>query len=81
MQKLITKGDQLFASESLPFILDELKRSEVTGRVMAEFDLDVIEANPSLDTTLESWGSIIIPIKAEQVYIFGEINQVGAVRY
>jgi protein involved in polysaccharide export with SLBB domain len=81
VQKLITKGDQLFASESLPFILAELKRSEVTGRVMAEFDLDVLEANPNLDTTLDNGDNIIIPIKAEQVYIFGEINQIGAVRY
>jgi protein involved in polysaccharide export with SLBB domain len=81
VQKLITKGDQLFASESLPFILEELKRSEVTGRIMAEFDLDVIEANPNLDTTIDNGDQIIIPIKTEQVYIFGEINQIGAVRY
>ena len=81
VQKLITKGDQLFASESLPYILSELKSSEVTGRIMAEFDLDVIEANPNLDTTIDNGDQIIIPIKAEQVYIFGEINQIGAVRY
>ena len=81
VQKLITKGDQLFASESLPFILEELKRSEVNGRIMAEFDLDVIKANPSLDTTIENGDEITIPIKSEQVYIFGEINQSGAVRY
>ena len=81
VQKLITKGDQLFASESLPFILEELKRSEVTGRVMAEFDLDVIEATPSLDTTLDNGDEIIIPIKTEQIFIFGEVNQAGAVRY
>jgi protein involved in polysaccharide export with SLBB domain len=48
---------------------------------MAEFDLDVIKANPSLDTTLGPGDSIIIPIKTEQVYIFGEVNQAGAVRY
>jgi protein involved in polysaccharide export with SLBB domain len=81
VQKLITKGDQLFASESLPFILEELKKSEVTGRVMAEFDLDVIQATPSLDTTLNNGDEIIIPVKSEQVYIFGEINQAGAIRY
>jgi len=81
VQKLITKGDQLFASESLPFILEELKRSEVTGRVMAEFDLDVIKATPSLDTTIDNGDEIIVPIKSEQVYIFGEINQTGAIRY
>jgi protein involved in polysaccharide export with SLBB domain len=53
----------------------------VSGRVRAEFDLDVIKANPSLDTTIDNKDEIIIPIKAEQVYIFGEINQSGAVRY
>ena len=81
VQKLVTKGNELFASESLPFILEELKKSQVTGRVMAEFDLDVIDANPLLDTTLDDGDEIIIPVKAEQVYIFGEINQIGAVRY
>ena len=48
---------------------------------MAEFDLDVIKANPSLDTTLDDGDQIIIPIKIEQVYIFGEVNQPGAIRY
>jgi len=81
VQRLITKGDALFASESLPFILDELKKTEISGRVMAEFDLDVIEANKDLDTTLDNNDQIIIPIKSEQVYIFGEVNQPGAIRY
>ena len=81
VQRLITKGDALFASESLPFILDELKKTEISGRVMAEFDLDVIKVNKDLDTTLDDNDQIIIPIKSEQVYIFGEVNQPGAVRY
>ena len=81
VQRLITKGDALFASESLPFILEELKHVDVTGRVMAEFDLDVIKANPNIDTTLSDGDEIVIPIKSEQVYIFGEVNQPGATRY
>jgi protein involved in polysaccharide export with SLBB domain len=81
IQRLITKGDALFASESLPFILEELKKTEISGRVMAEFDLDVIKANKALDTTLDNNDQIIIPIKSEQVYIFGEVNQPGAIRY
>ena len=81
VKRLITKGDALFESESLPFILDELKKTEISGRVMAEFDLDVIEANKDLDTTLDNNDQIIIPIKSEQVYIFGEVNQPGAIRY
>ena len=81
IQKLITKGDALFASESLPFILEELKDATISGRVMAEFDLDVIKANPSLDTKLDDEDEIIIPTLTQQIYIFGEVNNAGAIRY
>ena len=81
IQKLITKGDALFASESLPFILEELKQASITGRVMAEFDLDVIKANPNLDTKLDDGDEIIIPTITQQIYIFGEVNNAGATRY
>ena len=81
VQKLISKGDALFASESLPFILDELKKSKISGRVMAEFDLDVIRASPQLDTTLDDGDSIIIPTKTQQIYIYGELNNPGTIRY
>tara|TARA_B100000767_G_scaffold256593_1_gene263792 strand:- start:441 stop:2204 length:1764 start_codon:yes stop_codon:yes gene_type:complete len=81
IQKLITKGDSLFASESLPFVLEELKKSNISGRVSAEFDPDVINANPSLDTTLEDGDEIIIPTKTQQVYIYGETNSPGTIRY
>ncbi|MDA7541789.1 SLBB domain-containing protein [Gammaproteobacteria bacterium] len=81
VQKLISKGDALFASESLPFILDELKKSRISGRVMAEFDLDVIRAMPQLDTNLDDGDTIIIPSKTQQIYIFGEVNNPGTIRY
>jgi protein involved in polysaccharide export with SLBB domain len=81
IQKLITKGDALFASESLPFILNELKQSTITGRVMAEFNLDVIKSDPDLDTKLDNGDEVIIPTVTQQVYIFGEVNKVGATRY
>ena len=81
VQKLITKGDALFASESLPFILAELKKSTITGRVTAEFDIDVIKASPLLDTTLDDGDEIIIPTSTQQVYIYGEVNNPGAMRY
>ena len=81
VQKLITKGDSLFQSESLPYVLEELKNSTVTGRVMAEFDLDVIKSDVSLDTDLDDGDAIIIPTQTQQVYIFGEVNNIGALRY
>ena len=81
VQKLISKGDALFASESLPFILAELKKSTISGRIMAEFDIGAINASPELDTNLEDGDSVIIPINTQQVYIFGEVNNPGAIRY
>ena len=81
VQKLISKGDALFASESLPFILAELKKSTISGRIMAEFDVDAINASPELDTNLEDGDSVIIPISTQQIYIFGEVNNPGAIRY
>jgi polysaccharide biosynthesis/export protein len=81
VQKLMTKGDPLFASDSLPFALRELKKSNPSGRVIAEFDIDIISSDPNLDTILDDGDEIIIPIKTQQVYIFGEVNNNGAVRY
>jgi protein involved in polysaccharide export with SLBB domain len=81
VQKLMTKGDPLFASPSLPYVLRELKKSSPSGRVIAEFDLNIINTDPSLDTILDEGDEIIIPIKTQQIYIFGEVNSSGAIRY
>ena len=37
-------------SQGLPLLMSELKKSIISGRVMAEFDIDMISADPSLDT-------------------------------
>ena len=81
VNKLMTKGDPLFASESLPFALNELKKADISGRIMAEFDLNILNAKPELDTILNDGDEIIIPIKTQQVYVFGEVNKDGATRY
>ena len=81
VQNLITKGNALFSSDSLPMILSELQNTKVSGRVMADFDIDVIRAKPFLDTSLEDGDEIYIPIMTQQVYIYGEINNPGTIRY
>ena len=69
------------ADISLPVILKELREVEDVGRVIAEFDIDVINAKPELDTVLEDGDEIIIPNFTQQVYIYGEVNNQGAIRY
>ena len=62
-------------------ILIELKNSKSTGRIIAEFDLDVIANEPAKDTILENNDRIIIPQKTQQVYVQGEVSNSGATRY
>ena len=41
----------------------------------------MIEANPNLDTIIEDGDKIIIPNITQQVYVQGEVNNPGAIRY
>tara|TARA_B100000780_G_scaffold185092_1_gene129950 strand:+ start:1716 stop:3455 length:1740 start_codon:yes stop_codon:yes gene_type:complete len=66
---------------NLELILELLKESSITGRIVAEFDLDVIKSNAKLDTFLQDKDRILIPYLTEQVYIQGEISTPGAIRY
>ena len=61
-------------------ILEQIKNAEVTGRVIAEFDIDVIKKNLHW-IQFEDADRIVIPNITQQVYIQGEINNPGAVRY
>ena len=61
--------------------LQQIKEVDVTGRIIAEFDLDIIKSNPSSDTILEDGDTILIPYITQQVYIQGDISNSGAVRY
>jgi len=62
-------------------LLTQLKNTDSTGRVIAEFDLDVISSNPYKDTILEDGDRIFIPQLTQQVYIHGETSNPGAIRY
>ena len=62
-------------------ILIQIKNSKSTGRVIAEFDLDVISSDSSKDTILEDGDKIYIPQLTQQVFIQGEVSNPGAIRY
>ena len=68
-------------SNSLGLVLEQLKDAPVTGRIIVEFDTDILSAKPELDTILEDGDEIFIPYKTQQVYVQGEVNNPGAVRY
>ncbi len=67
--------------DGMPVIMDQIKNSPISGRVMAEFDTDILKMQPDLDTFLENDDEILIPYVTQQVYVYGEINTAGTVRY
>lgn len=79
IKDLIT-GFETF-DESAIEILASLNEVESDGRVMAEFDMDAIEIDQNLDTRLEDGDEILIPYLSDQVYVYGETNGQGTVKY
>ena len=67
--------------DALPYVLNELKKTPVSGRIIAEFDTDLISEDSSLDTSLENGDRIMVPYITQQVYVYGEVNNSGSVRY
>tara|TARA_X000000950_G_scaffold289217_1_gene410921 strand:- start:2341 stop:4077 length:1737 start_codon:yes stop_codon:yes gene_type:complete len=62
-------------------LLLQLKESKSTGRIIAEFDLNIIKNDPSVDTILEDGDRLLIPQMTQQVFIQGEVGNTGAIRY
>lgn len=75
---LLSSSDE---QSSLGLILDQIKDAPISGRVIAEFDLDLIEFNSELDTVLEDNDRLMIPYITQQVFIYGKVNNEGTVRY
>lgn len=65
----------------IPLLQEELKSKSYEGRVVAEFDLDIILRNPSLDVSLKDNDKIIIPAIEKVVYMFGDFQNPSNVFY
>ncbi len=78
---ILNSGSSSSINPEIIDILIELKNSKSTGRIIAEFDLNIIANEPDKDTVLEDGDRIIIPQITQQVYIQGEVSNTGAARY
>lgn len=79
IENSFTAGGETF--ESLNIFINELKNSAVSGRINAEFNLEKLESNPSLNVKLMEGDEIIIPEVVDHIYIFGEIANQGTTNY
>ena len=62
-------------------IINEIKKTKASGRVSAEFDLDKLKNDSSLDVFLQDGDVITIPEFLNHIYVFGEINTEGTIRF
>ena len=76
-----SSGSAVEGAASTRLIMEELKNSPVSGRVSAEFDLSILQEDPSKDVVLQDGDKIMIPEFVNQVYIFGEVSSEGTVRF
>jgi protein involved in polysaccharide export with SLBB domain len=77
--KSLIKNNIEFAESIQPFLKGISSR--VNERLIAEFDLDVIKQNPSLDIILDDLDEIVIPYITQQVYVHGAVNSPGSILY
>ncbi len=67
--------------ETMITLMNEIKEAPVSGRVSAEFDLDILKNNPEKDVLLQDGDTIVIPELVNQVYVFGEVQNQGSTSY
>ena len=79
IENSFSAGGETF--ESLNIFISELKNSSVSGRINAEFNLEKLKSNPSLNVKLMEGDEIIIPEVVDHIYIFGEIANQGTTSY
>ncbi len=79
IENSFTAGGETF--ESLNIFISELKNSAVSGRINAEFNLEKLKSNPSLNVKLMDGDEIIIPEVVDHIYVFGEIANQGTTSY
>lgn len=77
--KSLIKNNIEFSSSMQPFL--NAINTRVNERLIAEFDLDVIKQDPSLDIILDDLDEIIIPYITQQVYVYGAVNSPGSILY
>lgn len=81
LTNIIMNSGSATDQSSLGELLFQLKEAKSTGRVIAEFDLDVIANDPYLDTILQDGDRIFVPEITQQVFVQGEVSNAGAIRY
>ena len=61
--------------------MNEIRDTNPSGRIFAEFKIDTLITDPSLNTRLMEGDEIIIPEIVDHIYIFGEVSNQGTSKF
>ena len=75
---LLSQNPSSIESDAIQYILNSLDAVEVSGRLVAEFDIDKL-SNGSNDIVLQENDFLIIPEFPNHVFVFGEVSNPGSV--
>lgn len=79
--KLIAYGGSSIDPTIFTSVLQEFKAMKPTGRAIAEFNLQAIANDPSLDMLIDNGDVIQVPKFTNSVYVYGQVNKPNAVLY
>ena len=66
---------------ALDLLSEELRAKRFEGRVIANFDIDMLKSNPALDLELADGDVIVIPPMQKIVYMFGDFRNPSNATY
>jgi protein involved in polysaccharide export with SLBB domain len=66
---------------ALDLLSEELRANRFEGRVIANFDIEMLKSNPALDLELTDGDVIIIPSMQKIVYMFGDFRNPSNTTY
>jgi protein involved in polysaccharide export with SLBB domain len=70
----IGKSGGSIGAGALNLLVEELRSRNLTGRVIADFNIKNLKDNPGIDITLEHNDRLVIPSMQKVVYMFGDFK-------
>ena len=78
--RMLADNPSSYEAEAIQFILNSLNDIDVTGRLVAEFDLDKLSSGVA-DVVLQENDLVMVPEIPSHVFIFGEVSNPGSSFY
>ena len=78
---LAQNPDKLQSNTGIGMILEEFKNLKPVGRVVTEFDTEILKDDPSKRILLDDGDEIFIPTLSSTVYVYGDVGNPKALSY